>query len=96
MRPRGCEDVRSVAEERAGQDTPRERGSNLPPAGELMSKLVASFVKMSANGYQDRELHMNQLEKSFWKHLGQHCSIFEKCSPSNKQGEGGDLLVFLI
>ena len=36
---------------------------------EWVRKFVASFVKMSANGYQDTELHINQLEKSFWKHL---------------------------
>ena len=36
---------------------------------EWIRKFVASFVKMSANGYQDMELHINQLEKSFWKHL---------------------------
>ena len=37
---------------------------------EWLSKFVGSFIKMSANGYQDRELDINQLEKSFWKHLG--------------------------
>ena len=36
---------------------------------EWISKFVASFVKMTANGYQELELYINQLEKSFWKHL---------------------------
>ena len=36
---------------------------------EWIGKFVASFVKMTANGYQNMELSINQLDKSFWKHL---------------------------